>query len=83
MQKPEHPYRLIRYIAGGAVEGVAAGWAILLVVLQANLMGLDDLIDGSADGPLALLMLLWFFGATFGMVGVAWRIVVLLPDQDD
>lgn len=77
------PYRLCRYVALGAGEGVVAGWIVLMAVIKLNLMGLDDLIDGSADGPLALVMLLGFFGATFGMVGIAWRVMVLLPDEKD
>jgi hypothetical protein len=83
MKKRGDPYRLVKYVALGAGEGVFAGWLFLMIVLKANIMGLDDLIDGSADGPVALVMLLWFFGVTFGMVGIAWRVMVLLPDEKD
>jgi hypothetical protein len=80
--KPD-PYRLVRYVALGAGEGVFAGWAILMAVVKLDLMGLGGLIDRSADGALALVMLLGFFGITFGMVGIAWRVMVLLPDEPD
>jgi hypothetical protein len=80
--KPDR-YRLVRYVALGAGEGVFAGWAILMTVVKLDLMGLGGLIDRSADGALALVMLLGFFGITFGMVGIAWRVMVLLPDEPD
>lgn len=83
MRKRDDPWFLCKYMALGAGEGVVAGWLLLMIVLKANLMGLDELIDGTADGPLALVMLLVFFGTTFGMVGIAWRVMVLLPDEKD
>lgn len=83
MSRRNDPYRLVKYVALGAGEGVVAGWIFLLIVLKLDAIGLGDLIDRSADGPLALILLLWFFGMTFGMVGIAWRVMVLLPDEKD
>ena len=77
------PYRLVKYVALGAGEGVFAGWLLLMIVVKLDLMGLGRLLDSSNDGALAMVMLLMFFGATFGMVGVAWRVMVLLPDERD
>ena len=81
------PYRLLKYVALGAGEGVVAGWIFLLILIKLDAVGLGiglgSLIDRSPDGPLALIMLLWFFGVTFGMVGIAWRVMVLLPDEKD
>ncbi len=81
MRGKDDPYRLVKYVALGAAEGIVAGWIILMIFVKMNLMGLDGLIDRSADGPLALLMLLGFFGITFGMLGIAWRVMVLLPGE--
>ena len=78
-----HPYRLARYVALGAGEGIVAGWVLLMLLIKLNIMGLGDLIHRSADGLTALLMMLAFFGITFGMVGIAWRVMFLLPDEED
>ncbi len=83
MKPNPDPYRLVKYVALGAGEGVFAGWVVLMIIVKLNLMGLGGLLDRSADGALALVMLLGFFGITFGMVGIAWRVMVLLPDEPD
>lgn len=70
-------------MALGAGERVLAGWALLMIVVRLDLMGLGGLTDRSADGALALPMLLGFCGITFGMVGIAWRVMVLLPGERD
>ena len=75
------PYRLVRYVALGAAEGIVAGWAIVLILVRLDIGGLGARVAGMGDGPLALLMLLAFFAITFGMVGIAWRVMVLLPDE--
>ena len=78
----QDPYRLTKYVARGAGEGVAAGWVTLLILKWLDIGGIGSLIANSSDGSLALLMLLGFFGITFGMVGIAWRVMVMLPDED-
>lgn len=83
MKPRADPYRLVKYVALGAGEGIFAGWVILMLVVKLDLLGLGGLIDRSADGALALVMLLGVFGITFGMVGIAWRVMVLLPDEPD
>ena len=77
------PHKLTKYVALGAGEGVVAGWIVLLLLIHLDIVGLGSLIHRSADGVTALLMLLGFFGITFGMVGIAWRVMVLLPDEED
>lgn len=81
-RKGHDTYRLFRYVALGAGEGVVAGWIILILLKYKNILGIGSLIDGSPQGGLALVMLLFFFGITFGMVGIAWRVMVLLPDEE-
>ena len=83
MSDGHDPYRLVKYVALGAGEGVFAGWLLLMIVVKLDLMGLGRLLDNSDHGALAMLMLLMFFGLTFGMVGIAWRVMVLLPDERD
>ena len=78
-EKPEDPYRLMKYVAIGAADGVAAGWTILLIVLQIDLAGLGTLVHDSPDGTIALIALLLAFGTTFSLVGLGWRIMVRLP----
>ena len=80
-RKGHDPYRLFRYVALGAGEGVIGGWIILMALKYQDILGIGSLIDGSPQGGLALLMMLIFFGITFGMVGIAWRVMVLLPEE--
>ena len=80
-RKRHDPYRLFRYVSLGAGEGVISGWIILMLLKYQNVLGIGALIDNSPQGALALVMLLFFFGITFGMVGITWRVMVLLPDE--
>lgn len=76
------PGRLVRYVAMAAAEGVAAGWAFLLALLWLDIGGLGTLVHGSEDATLALVILLMSFGVTFGFVGIAWKVMVMLPDEE-
>lgn len=77
------PYRLVKYVAKGAGEGICAGWITFLILKYLNIGRIGDLIEGSEHGALVYVMALVFFGITFGMMGIAWRIMVLLPEEDD
>ena len=79
MSSKNDPYRLVKYVARGALEGVLAGWVTLLIMKYLDIAGLQHLIHDHPDGPLAFVMLLIFFG----MIGIAWRVMVLLPDEKD
>ena len=83
-RKTDHdPNRLIRYVLISALDGVAGGWTFLLALLWLDIGGLGTLVHGAADGGLtALYILLMSFGVTFGFVGIAWRVMVMLPEED-
>lgn len=81
-REPHDPYKLLRYVAISALDGVAAGWTFLLALLWLDIGGLGTLVHGSADGPIALVIMLLSFGVTFSFVGIAWRVMVLLPDKE-
>ena len=38
---------------------------------------------GSDQGALVLVVALGLFGITFGMLGIAWRLMVLLPEEPE
>lgn len=76
------PYRLMKYVAISAADGIAAGWTFMLALLWLDVGGLGTLVHGSSDGLTALFILLMSFGVTFGFVGIAWRVMVLLPDEE-
>ncbi|MEM7498987.1 MAG: hypothetical protein AAF371_13480 [Pseudomonadota bacterium] len=79
--KPD-PFRLMRLVAIGAGDGIAAGWVALLILIEMDFQGLGTLVKTAEEGGLALAMLAGFFAVTFGMVGIAWRVMVLLPGED-
>jgi polyferredoxin len=74
------PWWLVKYVLLAAAEGVVAGWTFLLILLYMDIGGLGTLVHGAA-GPMALVILLMSFGTTFGFVGIAWRVMVLLPEE--
>ncbi len=80
--KKHDPNRLARYVAMAAAEGVAAGWACLLALLWLDVGGFGRLVHGSEDAVTALVILLMSFGVTFGFVGIAWKVMVMLPDEE-
>ena len=84
MTRPQpDPYRLVKYVARGAGEGVVAGWVIPLILKYLNIGRIGDLLTNSADGALMFVLALVMFAITFGMVGIAWRVMVLLPEEDE
>ena len=83
MPRPQQdPYRLVKYVLMAALEGIAGGWVFLLILLWTDIGGLGTLVHSSPDKTVALITLLMSFGVTFGFVGLGWRIMVMLPEED-
>jgi hypothetical protein len=82
-EPPKDPYWLLKYVAVSAGDGIAAGWIFLLSLLYLDIGGLGSLVHGSESGPTALVIMLMSFAVTFGFVGIAWRVMVMLPDKDE
>jgi hypothetical protein len=78
----QDPNRLLKYVAVSAGDGIAAGWTFLLALLWLDIGGLGTLVHGSPDAVIALIILMMSFGVTFGFVGIAWRVMVMLPGED-
>ena len=79
--RPPHEWFLPIYVLIGALEGAIAGWVFLGMILWFDIMGLGGLIDRVDAGFLMFQLAVVFFAVTFGMVGIAWRVMVLLPDE--
>lgn len=81
-RKPKaDPYRLVRYVAIGALEGAIAGWVVLGMFMWLDIAGIASLIRGTEAGFLMFQLAVVMFAITFGMVGIAWRVMVLLPGE--
>jgi len=80
--KQYDPWWLVKYVLISAADGVAAGWTFLLILLNTGIGPLGHLVHGSDDGVIALLILLISFGITFSLIGIGWRVMVLLPRDD-
>jgi divalent metal cation (Fe/Co/Zn/Cd) transporter len=72
----------MRFVFIGAGDGIAAGWALLLVAVEMDVQGLGALLKTTEAGPLALAVMAGGVGVTAGMLGIAWRVMVLLPDSE-
>jgi len=80
---PEDPYWLMKYVAVSAADGIAAGWTFLLALLWLDIGELGTLVHNSASGATALIIMLMSFAVTFGFVGIAWRVMVMLPHDGE
>lgn len=78
----EDPTRLVRFVAVGAGDGIAAGWTLLLLAVEMDVQGLGTLMKSAEVGGLALAVTAGLTAVTSGMIGIAWRVMVLLPDSD-
>ena len=79
MTRQRHRYHAIYYLAIGALEGVLAGWWVLGLLMALDFQGIGTLIKTVEAGQTMFLLAVLMFGVTFGMAGIAWRIMVLLP----
>lgn len=75
------PMRLPVYMAIGALEGAMAGWVVLGLLMALDVQGIATLIRGTDAGFLMFQLAVVMFAITFGMLGIAWRVMVLLPDE--
>lgn len=76
------PNRLVRYIAVGAGDGIAVGWALLLLAVEMDVQGIGTLMKTAEVGGLALAVTAGMTAVTSGMIGIAWRVMVLLPGEE-
>ncbi|MEM7239089.1 MAG: hypothetical protein AAF501_14875 [Pseudomonadota bacterium] len=77
------PHRLVKYVATGAIDGVLAGWIFCGALLALDAYGIRSMASTSESGPLLTLIFFVLTGITFGMLGIAWRVMVLLPDEEE
>ena len=80
--KDKDPGRVMRYVLVSAGDGIAAGWVVLLLLLQLDIGGLGTRVHDSPDGWLAVLMLAGGFAVTFSYIGILWGVMVRLPEQE-
>ncbi|MEL6775117.1 MAG: hypothetical protein AAFP23_10150 [Pseudomonadota bacterium] len=78
----EDPNRLVRYVAVAAGDGITAGWVLLLVAVEMDVQGFGTLMKTAEVGGLALAVSAGLTAVTFGMLGIAWRVMAILPHED-
>lgn len=74
--------KLLRFLGIHCAIGVTAGWILLLLMVLTNTGGLRDLLTGSSNPLVPLLLLGAGFGITFGSASMG-AAVMLLPYNDD
>lgn len=73
--------KLVRlFIVNGAI-GVGLGGVFTGMLLWLNIANLGDLVARSPDGWLAVVMLVWFSGITFGGVQIAIRVMSMAEPE--
>lgn len=81
--RPKLP-RLLRHLALSLAIGVTVGMAFALMLLAMNVSQIRDLVFGSSDPVLALVMLLILNALTFGSLAMGTGIMHLpWHDGDD
>lgn len=69
------PDPLVPYLIRSGLAGVFAGWVTVILMLGLDLFGLGELVAASDLWPIPLLMLLAFFGITFGSLAMGGAIM--------
>ncbi len=82
MTRRHDPYRVVRYVVRGALEGAIGGWVLLGCLMALDVQGIATLIRGSDAGFLMFQLAVVMFAITFGSVGIGFRVMVLLPDEE-
>lgn len=76
---PDH----IAFILRHGLIGVGLAVVFVGLLLVFDVAGLWHLVTHTAEGPIALVMLVVFFAITFGAVQIGYRIMMLGEDDDD
>ena len=76
---PDH----IAFILRHGLIGFALAVVFVGMLLAFDVAGLWHLVTHTAEGPLAVLMLVVFFTITFGAVQIGYQIMMLGEDDDD
>lgn len=76
---PDH----IRFILRHAAFGFVIALAFVGMLLAFDVAGLWHLVTHTAEGPIALLMLVVFCTITFGSAQIGYKIMTMGEDDDD
>ena len=84
MGRPSYdPNRLVRFVLRHSLAGVMGGWTFLLALLWLDIGGVGTLVRAAEQRELITAMMAGAFGVTFGLVGLAWGVLVVLPESGD
>jgi hypothetical protein len=76
---PEHIRMIIRH----AFIGFGISVAFTVMILAFNVGNLWHLVTHTAEGPVAVLMLIVFGTITFGSAQIGYKIMTMGEDEDD
>jgi hypothetical protein len=76
---PDH----IAFILRHALIGFVLALVFVAMLLAFDVAGLWHLVTHTAEGPIAVVMLVVFFTITFGAVQIGYQIMMLGEDDDD
>ena len=76
---PDH----IKLILRDAVYGVFIALGFVAMLLYFNVANLWHLVTHTAEGPIAVVMLIVFCAITFGSVQIGFRIMTMGEDDDE
>ena len=74
---PLEDWRLVRFLARHCVNGIAAGWAVLLGFVWTDVGRIGTLLHSTESGWLGYLMLIVAFAGTGGAVGMGVAVMSL------
>jgi hypothetical protein len=73
----------IAFILRHALIGFGLALVFVAMLLAFDVAGLWHLVTHTAEGPIAVVMLVVFFTITFGAVQIGYQIMMLGEDDDD
>jgi hypothetical protein len=74
---------LRRHVSRRCLDGVAAGWALMLGLVWTDVGRVGSLIDSSEHGALALIMLALVFASTGAAAGMGLALFALPARAED
>lgn len=82
MELPNPP-KLVRFVLKNSLMGMVIGWLLASAVVYFDFNGFGSLIMESSHVAVALFIMFFSFGITFGFAYLTTAVLLLPTDKDD
>ena len=82
MELPNLP-KLVRFVVKNSLMGMVIGWLLASAVVYFDFNGFGSLVMESSHVAVALFIMFFSFGITFGFAYLTTAVLLLPTDKDD